>query len=90
MGARSAHRPQTRPLDDIDVIILCQDQPSLATFFAGWELWIAADGRLRSWDRSTPLVLGDNGLWCRQAPTRGWQMEVVLPESDGDDWGLSP
>ncbi|MEU8434100.1 amino acid transporter [Streptomyces sp. NPDC029216] len=72
---------------DIDVLLMRRDQLAVQKALAGWEWW-AADppGHLRPWAPGEVLPPGVHDVWCRPAPDRPWQVQVMLDETDGDDW----
>ncbi|HEX8866635.1 MAG TPA: amino acid transporter [Lentzea sp.] len=76
-----------RPHADIDVLLLRRDQLAAQRALAGWEWW-AADppGTLRPWQPGEILPPDVHDIWCRPAGSDHWQVQVMLDESDGDDW----
>lgn len=77
---------ELRPHGDIDVLLLRRDQLAVQEALAGWEWW-AADppGTLRPWHRQETLPLSVHDIWCRP-DDRAWRIQVMLDESDGEDW----
>lgn len=77
---------ELRPHSDIDVLLLRRDQLAVQKALAGWEWW-AADppGTLRPWAPRETLPAGVHDIWCRPAG-RAWRVQVMLDESDGEDW----
>ncbi|MET9630265.1 amino acid transporter [Lentzea sp. NPDC006480] len=79
-----------RPLrshSDIDVLVLRRGQLAVQRALAGWEWW-AADppGTLRPWRPGEVLPVGVHDIWCRPAGSDHWRVQVMLDESDGEDW----
>lgn len=80
---------QTRPHHDIDVLVLRRDLPTVRERLRGWDLH-AADppgvGRLRPWpgDEVLPPALHD--IWCRRTPSSRWSLQLMVDDTDGDDW----
>jgi hypothetical protein len=72
---------------DIDVLLLRRDQLVAQRALAGWEWW-AADppGVLRPWLAGERLPVGVHDIWCRPGPDQPWRIQVMLAESDGDEW----
>ncbi|GII78576.1 hypothetical protein Sru01_35580 [Sphaerisporangium rufum] len=72
---------------DIDVLLLRPDQLSAQRALSGWEWW-AADppGVLRPWAPGEVLPGSVRDIWCRPGPTEPWRIQVMLDESDGEDW----
>jgi hypothetical protein len=71
----------------VDVLLLRRDQQLVYEVLPGWDIH-AADppGRLRPWQPGEVLPEGVHDLWCREAPTAPWRLQVMLDESDGDRW----
>lgn len=82
----AAGRP-LREHGDIDVLLLRRDQLAAQLVLAGWEWW-AADppGSLRPWLPGEILPPGVHDIWCRQSAADPWRLQLMLDESDGDDW----
>lgn len=78
-----AGRP-TREHADTDVSVLRRDQAAVRAYLAGWDLRVAdPPGTLRPW---TSDVATAHDVWCRPAPGEPWALQIMLEESDGDDW----
>jgi hypothetical protein len=75
---------QTREHADVDVIIRRSDQELLRVLLPGWDIRVAHEGTLEPWTAS--LKPPRHGLWAREDPARGWEVEFLLAETDGDDW----
>ena len=76
----------TRPHDDLDVEVLRRDQHAAKRLLAGWDLHIAAGGRLRPWPDHERLAAGANSVWCRPAPGVPWCLQLLLADSDNGNW----
>ncbi|MFI6102250.1 nucleotidyltransferase domain-containing protein [Lentzea sp. NPDC051213] len=76
-----------RPHGDIDVLLLRRDQLAAQRALSGWEWW-AADppGALRPWRPGEILPADVHDIWCRPSASAPWRVQVMLDESDGDDW----
>jgi hypothetical protein len=72
---------------DIDVMVLRQDHLHVQQVLDGWEWW-AADppGTLRPWRPGEHLAAGIHDVWCRPGPSAPWRVQLMIDESDGDDW----
>lgn len=72
---------------DIDVLVLRRDQFAVQRALPGWQ-WQAVDppGTMRPWRAGEYLGASVHEVWCRPGPDEPWRMEIVLDESDGDDW----
>jgi len=78
---------QTRPHNDFDVLVLRRDLDLIRATLAEWDLW-AADppGRLRIWPVGEVLALSVHDVWCRKAPTSPWSFQLMIDDTDGEDW----
>jgi hypothetical protein len=76
---------QTRPHEDIDVMILRRDQEALWTVLHGWELAAASNGKLEVLPSGVATPPGVNSLWARPEGAR-WTVEFLLADADGDRW----
>jgi hypothetical protein len=72
---------------DIDVMVLRRDHLAVQQVLDGWEWW-AADppGTLRPWRPGEQLPAGIHDVWCRPGPGAPWRVQLMIDESDGDDW----
>lgn len=72
---------------DIDVLLLRRDQLAAQRALQRWEWW-AADppGVLRLWEPGEILPETVRDIWCRPGPAEPWRIQVMLDESDGDEW----
>ncbi|MFJ8387782.1 nucleotidyltransferase domain-containing protein [Streptomyces sp. NPDC094438] len=80
---------EIRPHGDVDVLVLRRDQERVRERLADWDLYVADPpraGQLRPWARGEFLDLPLNGLWCRRSPSAPWSVELLLDESDADQW----
>ena len=73
--------------DDTDISILRGDAYRLNEALPGWEIHLAADGVLTSWDGS-PLSAGrsENNLWCRLSSDHPWSLDITISDGDEEDW----
>ncbi|MEV6623520.1 amino acid transporter [Amycolatopsis sp. NPDC051106] len=72
---------------DVDVLVLRRDQLAVQEALASWEWW-AADppGTLRPWRRGEVLPAGVDDVWCRPSASAPWRIQVMLDETEGDEW----
>lgn len=76
-----------RDHEDTDVGLSPRDAPRLRTVLDGWDIYVAAAGRLEPWNGHEPRAdRHENNLWCRSDPTRPWSLDVTIGEGDGDAW----
>lgn len=80
-------KKQTRPHDDIDVLIRREDQLEIQDLLAGWDLW-AADppGTLKPWAKGEFLKKGLQDVWGRKTPKDPWQIQIMLFDTENGDW----
>jgi len=73
-----------RPHSDTDIGIQRRDAPDAFALLAGWDLHVAAAGRLTPW-RGEPLHADrhENNVWCRPAPGAPWAFDLTI--GDGTD-----
>lgn len=73
-----------RPHADTDVSFCREDSALVHRLLDGWDIHVAAAGRLAPWDGG-PVSEGlhQNNLWGRRAPSDSWVLDLTV--SDGDD-----
>jgi hypothetical protein len=78
----------TRSHKDVDIAILRRDQRLLFVFLRqrGWTLEQAVDGKLHSFQEDEFLTLPVHTIWCRKTDYRPDFLEVLLNESDQDQF----
>jgi hypothetical protein len=77
----------TRPHGDLDVLVLRADQHLVRRHLWEWDLQ-AADppGHLRRWPVGETLPAAVHDIWCRLHPSAPWSLQLMLDDTDGDDW----
>ena len=76
-----------RDHDDIDVGVLRCELDSVHSLLAGWDLQVAAEGRLTPWSGELlDASLHQNGLWCRARPGGPWVLDMVVNEGSESGW----
>jgi hypothetical protein len=78
---------QTRPHEDIDVVVLRADLPAVRDRLRGWDLH-AADppGRLRPWPDGELLPHRVQDVWCRPRPEDPWRLQLMIDDTVDGDW----
>lgn len=78
---------QTRPHEDIDVLILRDDQLAMQHALRGWDLH-AADppGSLRRWRPGEVLPAGVHDIWCRRTPGSPWSLQLMIDDASDGIW----
>jgi Aminoglycoside-2''-adenylyltransferase len=78
---------KSREHGDIDVSILRDDQQKVQQLLSGWDLQaVEPPGSLRPWLPNEVLPESVHDIWCRPSPAAAWGLQLMLDESDGDDW----
>ena len=76
----------TRAHGDIDLATLRRDQGGLWTLLRDeWDVHVADSGSLTPWD-GLPLVAPQHQFWVRRRGAGVWAFEVLLEDTDGDEW----
>lgn len=76
-----------RDHDDTDVGIRRRDVGQLRSVLDGWDIHVAAAGRLTPWTGSEIVThLHQNNLWCRRLPDGPWLLDVTIGEGDDQHW----
>lgn len=78
---------ELRAHGDIDVLLLRRDQEVAHEVLAGWDIH-AADppGQLRPWKAGEILPPYVHDIWCRAEPSTPWSLQIMLDNSDGEQW----
>lgn len=72
---------------DLDVGIARDDARALFQWLAGWDLHIAAGGRLAPWDgRPLDTASNENNVWVRPSPAEPWVIDVTVGSGTPDAW----
>jgi hypothetical protein len=74
-----------RPHDDLDVGIVRTAAPALHRWMDGWDLHVAAGGRLTPWT-GRPLAAGENNVWARRSPSEPWTIDITVGSGTSDRW----
>lgn len=76
---------QSRPHKDLDIGILRRDLRQVLAALPGWEFFEAKNGELFG-PLTTDARQDVNSLWGRRTHTREWVLELMLDDSEGDQW----
>ena len=83
-------RHATRPHEDIEIAILRRDQEGIRRHLAGWEFDKVVPGvgapRRQPWREGERLEPPIHELHARRPEGEPRELEILLNESDGDDW----
>lgn len=76
-----------RPHADIDISFCRQDSAGVRRLLSGWDIHVAAGGRLTPWDGgSLRQELHQNNLWCRRTPFGPWVLDLAVSDGDDTSW----
>jgi len=76
----------TRPHADLDIGCFRTDLAGMLEQLSGWDIRVAAQGRLTPVRRGLLLDSAAHGLWCRPARSLCWVLEILVEEDEGSDW----
>ena len=72
---------------DTDVGIIRSDVVEIRSVLDGWDIHVAAAGRLAPWDGGDLHAADhENNLWCRRSPTGPWRLDVTVGDGDESTW----
>ncbi len=78
---------QTRAHGDLDVAVLRCHVDAVRRQLVDWDVHLAdPPGRLRRWVVGEPVPARAHDVWCRRTPDEPWAFQLMLEESDGDEW----
>jgi hypothetical protein len=76
-----------RAHDDTDVGMCRRDASALRSVLAGWDIHVAAAGRLTPWNgEELSAAMNQNNLWCRRRAGDAWELDVTLGDGDDEQW----
>ena len=75
---------QSRPHEDIDMVVARADLPLLHAAFPHWEL-VAAHGVLTPWEAGKPLPGGAHDIWCKGA-SGFFEAQFMVSEFTDTEW----
>lgn len=78
---------QSRAHGDLDILILRRDQALVRKHLSDWDVH-AADppGVLRRWPIGETLPASVHDVWCRRTPESAWEFQLMIDNTDLDDW----
>lgn len=78
---------RSRAHEDLDLLVLRRDQSLVRETLRDWDVH-AADppGTLRPWPIGETLPAGVHDVWCRRSPSSPWEFQLMIDDTDGDDW----
>ena len=77
---------QTRPHEDTDILILRKDQLIMQEYLQDWQLFKTHQPNLALWPVGEYLHSPVNSIWVRQGEGEPWVFEIMLMETEGDEW----
>lgn len=76
----------SRPHSDIDIGCFRADLEGLLAELSGWDIRVAANGRLTTLSPGSSLDSAAHGLWCRPSGSASWVLEILIEDAEGSDW----
>ena len=72
----------------MDVLILRRDQFAIQEYLKAWDLHKTKQPGLKPWPIGEYLSWESdvNDLWCRPIPNSPWAIQLMLLETEDDDW----
>jgi len=77
---------QTRPHGDTDVLVRREDQLEVQAHLSDWDLHRANYPGLVPWREGEVLRGRFDDIWCRPHPKAPWRLQLMLLDTDGDQW----
>ena len=77
---------ETRAHSDIEAGCFRADLPALAERFSDWDIQLARDKQLTSYDLASPPPEPPFSLWLRRRGHDLWDFEVLVEERSEDHW----
>ncbi|HEY3378839.1 MAG TPA: GNAT family N-acetyltransferase [Armatimonadota bacterium] len=77
---------QTRPHADTDILILRNDQLLVQEHLRDWQLFKTHQPGLAPWPMGEYLHPPVNSIWVRREEGAPWAFEIMLMETEGDEW----
>ncbi|MFF0309980.1 nucleotidyltransferase domain-containing protein [Streptosporangium sp. NPDC004379] len=72
---------------DVDIGLLRRDQHAIRRVLSGWDCHVAdPPGTLRPWPVGETLPVDAHDVWVREHAGGPWRFQLMLDESDGDEW----
>lgn len=77
---------QTRLHEDTDLLILRKDQLVVQEYLQDWQLFKTHQPGLAPWSAGEYLHPPVNSIWARRGEGAPWAFEIMLMETEGDEW----
>lgn len=75
-----------RAHSDLDIGCFRADLGDVLEQLSGWDVRVAADGRLTPLRPGSSIDSTAHGLWCRPSGSSAWVLEILVEDVDGLDW----
>ena len=79
---------RTRPHGDTDVLIRRDDQLEVQSYLSGWDLYKTQQPGLKPWPAGEFQAHPVDDIWCRRTEDSAWQLQLMLLDTDADQWVL--
>lgn len=77
---------ETRLHGDMDVLIRRDDQLEVQRYLSGWDLHKTQQPGLKPWPIGEFQDRPFDDIWCRRKEDSPWQFQLMLLDTDGDQW----
>jgi hypothetical protein len=78
---------QSREHGDLDVLVLRRDQAQVREHLRDWDVHAAGlPEKLRPGPVGETLPPDVHDVWCRRTPSSPWTFQLMIDDTDGDDW----
>lgn len=77
---------ETRAHSDIEAGCFRADLPALAERFSGWDVQLARNKQLASYNLASPPPVPPFSLWFRRRGRDLWEFELLVEERSDDHW----
>jgi hypothetical protein len=77
---------KTRSHKDLDLGVLRRDVANVQLLMSEWDVFEVKAATLYRLSRNELPRPDVNSLWCRPKNARDWSLELMLDESDGNQW----
>lgn len=77
---------ETRAHGDTDVVIRRDDQLEVQRYLWDWDLYKTQQPGLRPWLAGEFQARPFDDIWCRRRKDSPWELQLMLLDTDGDQW----
>lgn len=81
---------QTRPHEDVDVLVLREHQHEIRVLFEGWDMQAATpappEWPFYKWETGHVLRPETHDIWCRPSKTAQWAIQLMIADARDEQW----